>query len=153
MRPLLLLLVLATLAPSGADAGFCLHVEAGDGPVAALPVADGEEMRLAFRHSLYGSPVEEAFRVTAEGLRLVRVRYGEERLVEFYGHERARREGDWWIVETGGPSPGALMLRVSPESRVRVTVGKRRILLGERGEPGGRVRLAVAACREAGHAR
>ncbi|HEU5393952.1 MAG TPA: hypothetical protein VFV36_04040, partial [Candidatus Methylomirabilis sp.] len=110
-------------------------------------------MRLAFRHSLYGSPVEEAFRVTAEGFRLVRVRYGEERLVEFYGHEGARREGDWWVVETGGPAPGGLALRVSPESRLRVTVGLRRVPLGERAEPGGRVRLAVAACGEAGHAR
>jgi hypothetical protein len=151
MRPLLLLL--ATLAPSGADAGFCLHVEARDGPVAALPVTDGEEVRLAFRHSLYGSPVEEAFRVTAEGLRLVRLRYGEERLVEFYGHEAARREGDWWIVETEGPARGTLVLRASPESQVRITVGRRRVPLGEGEEPGRRVRLAVAACGEDGRAR
>lgn len=153
MRPLLLGLALAALAPLEADAGICLRVEAGGGPVATFPVADGEEVRLAFRHSLYGSPVEEAFRVTAEGFHLVRLRYGEERLVEFYGHEGARREGDWWIVETGGPPRGTLMLRVSPESRVRVTVGPRRIPLGEGREPGGRVRLTVAACGEAGHGR
>lgn len=153
MRPLVLVLALAALVPLKAGAGICLRVEAGGGPVATFPVADGEEVRLAFRHSLYGSPVEEALRVTAEGFRPVRVRYGEERLVEFYGHERARREGDWWVVETGGPPPGALVLRVSPESHLRVTVGPRRIPLGEGREPGGRVRLAVAACGEAGHGR
>jgi hypothetical protein len=153
VRPLLFVLALAALAPLEADAGICLRVEAGGGLVATFPVAAGEEVRLAFRHSLYGSPVEEAFRVTAEGFHLVRLRYGEERLVEFYGHEGARREGDWWVVETGGPARGSLVLRASPESRVRVTVGPRRIPLGEGGEPGRRVRLAVAACGEAGHGR
>ncbi|MCI0370998.1 MAG: DUF1850 domain-containing protein [candidate division NC10 bacterium] len=153
MRPVLLVLALAALAPIEADAGLCLRVEAGGGPVATFPVADGEEVRLAFRHSLYGSPVEEAFRVSPEGFRLVGLRYGEERLVEFYGHEGARREGDWWIVEAEGPARATLDLRASPESRVRVTVGPRRIPLGEGVEPGRRVRLAVAACGEAGHGR
>ncbi|MBI4392163.1 MAG: DUF1850 domain-containing protein, partial [candidate division NC10 bacterium] len=139
MRALLLVLVLAALAPLEAGAGICLRVEAGGGPGAAFPVAEGEEVRLAFRHSLYGSPVEETFRVTAEGFRLVRLRYGEERLVEFYGHEGARREGDWWVVETGGPTRGSLVLRASPESHVRVTLGPRRIALGEGVEPGRRV--------------
>ncbi len=153
MRPLLLVLVLAALAPPVGDGEICLRVEAGGGPAATIPVAVGEEVRLAFRHSVYGSLVEEAFHVTAEGFRLVRLRYGEERLVEFYGHEGARREGDWWVVETGGPARGTLVLRASPESRVRVTVGPRRIPLGEGVEPGRRVRLAVAACGEVGHAR
>lgn len=153
MRPLLLALALAALAPLAADAGICLRVEAGGGPVAAFPVTEGEEVRLTFRHSLYGSPVEEVFRVAAEGFRLVRLRYGEERLVEFYGHEGARREGGWWVVETGGPARGTLVLRASPESQVRVTVGPRRVPLGEGAEPGGRVRLAVAACGEDGRAR
>jgi len=153
VRPLLLGLALAALAPLEADAGICLRVEAGGGPVATFPVADGEEVRLAFRHSLYGSPVEEAFRVTPDGFHLVRLRYGEERLVEFYGHEGARREGDWWVVETWGPARGTLVFRASPESRVRVTVGPRRIPLGEEGEPGRRVRLTLATCVEAGHGR
>ena len=149
MRPFLLVLALAALPSPAADAQVCLRVEAGGGSAATIPMAVGEELRLAFRHSLYGSRVEEAFRLTREGFRLVRLRYGEERLVEFYGHETARREGDWWVVEVERPPRAMLVLRASPESRIGVTVGAKPIALWEGAEPGGLVRLAVTGCGRA----
>ena len=118
-----------------------------------MPIAVGGEVHLSLRHSVYGSQVEEHFRLSREGLQLVRLRYAELRLVEFFGHEVARRDGDWWVVEGDRPNIPILTLRVSPESRMRLAVGRETISLWEQVEPGGWVRLGVVACVEGPHAR
>ena len=139
-------------APVGAEA-LCLSVERGNGAAATMAVALGDEVRLSFSHSIYGSSVEEHFRVTQEGLQLVRLRYAEQRLAEFYGHEAARREGDWWVVEGESRVPSPLTLRASAESSITITVGPKKIPLWKPVEPGGGVRLSVVACDGSDHAR
>ncbi|MBI4737784.1 MAG: DUF1850 domain-containing protein [candidate division NC10 bacterium] len=121
--------------------------------MATVPVAAGDEARLSFSHSIYGSLVEEHFRVTGEGLQLVRRRYAEHRLVEFYGHETAKREGEWWVVEGDGRALPALTLRVSPESAIEIVAGRERVPLWSRVEQGGSVRVAVTGCRGGDRAR
>jgi hypothetical protein len=139
-------------APAGARA-ICLGVEAENGPVAVVPAAVGDEVRLSFRHSIYGSPVEEHFRLSTQGLMPIRRRYAEQRLVEFYGYETARREDGWWVVEGEGRGLPTLTLRANPESIIEIAVGAERIPIWERAEPGGWVRLAVTACDRGDRAR
>lgn len=141
----LLLAVSFVAAPAGAE-GMCLRVETGGRPVATMPAAVGDEVRLTFRHSLYGSQVEEHFRLTRDALRVVRLRYAERRLAEFYGHEAARREEGWWVVEGDGRELPILRLRVSPASRIQLSVGPESIPLWRLVEPAGLVHLAVASC-------
>jgi len=117
-----------------------------------MPLGVGDEARLAFRHSLYGSQVEEHFRVAPEGLELVRLRYAEARLAEFYGHESASSDGAWWVVAGDGRRFPSLVLRGSPESGISLSVGRRNLPLFTLMEPGG-VRVAPATCEGEGNAR
>ena len=55
-------------------------------------------MRLSFRHSIYGSQVEELFALRREGFQLTQLRYSEARLVDFYGYENAELENGAWVV-------------------------------------------------------
>ncbi|MBI4737526.1 MAG: DUF1850 domain-containing protein [candidate division NC10 bacterium] len=146
MRVLLLLLAMGLLAPPLPAGARCLTLEAEGGPVASTRVEDGDEVRLRFLHSLWGSPVEEDFRITGEGLELVRLRYAERRLVEFYGHEAARRDGDWWVVEGDRRHFRALTLRANRESRMQLSVGAEKIPLWTLAASAGPIRLTVIAC-------
>ena len=110
-----------------------------------MPLAVHDEARLAFRHSIYGSQVEEHFRVAENGFELVRLRYAEERLVEFYGHESARSENGWWVVDGDRRRFSSLVVRGSPESRISLSVGRRSVSLSRLMEAGG-VRVAPATC-------
>lgn len=146
MRFTLLLLAIGFVAaPAGAE-GMCLRVEAEGRPVAAIPAAVGDEVRLRFRHSIYGSQVEEHFRVARDGFRSVRLRYAERRLVEFYGHETAQPAEGWWVVEGDRRELSLLRLRVSPESRIELSVGPERVPLWRLVEPAGLVHVAVTLC-------
>lgn len=111
-----------------------------------IPAHAGEAVRLGFRHSVYGSAVEEEFVVTPEGLRLVRLRYGELRLAEFYGHEHARREGDAWIVDGLDTLHPSIVVRVSPDSAMRLTTAGAAVDLVEwaGGHQPARVTIAAA---------
>lgn len=131
--------------PAGADP-ICLRVEREKGPAIAVQVSVGKEAHLSFRHSIYGSQVEEQFRITRDGLEIVRLRYSEARLVEFYGHEAARLEEGWWVVEGDHRVVPALYLRVSPDSFARISSGFETIGLSRLVEPGALVRLTVASC-------
>lgn len=118
-------------------------------------MAVGDEARIGFRHSVYGSRVEECFRVLAGGLRLAGVRYEEYRLVEFYGRERGQRDGDWWAVGGDDRLHRSLALRVSPESDMRLSVGREAggaartvVRLSDCAEPGGRVVMTVVRCAD-----
>ncbi len=135
--------VLATPLPGNS---LCLRLEGELGQVGWRAVTAGDEVRLRFRHSLWGSLVEEGFRVAVDGLELVWLRYAEARLVEYYGHEVARREGDWWVVAGDRRRLRTLTLRGSRESELGVSVGSERIALWDQVEPGDAIRLAVTAC-------
>jgi hypothetical protein len=145
--PALLFLAEAWLAPPAGAEAICVRAWAEESQRGgALPARIGEEVRLRFRHSLYRSHVEEQFRITEDGLRLVRLRYAERRLAEFYGHEAARREGRWWVVEASGPPVPSLTLRSSAGAGIVLSVGGRTLPLWQWAKPGEGVHLMIAQC-------
>lgn len=125
---------------------ICLRAETARRIVATLPTAFGEELSVGFRHSIYGSQVEERFQVIRYGLKPVSSRYAEQRLVEFYGHEAARYEAGWWVVRAEDLEIPTLHLRVSPESSMHLSLGYRTILLTEIVDPGELLHISVAQC-------
>jgi hypothetical protein len=111
------------------------------------PVAVGDTLHLSFRHSIYGSQVEEQFQVASGGFRADKLRYAELRLVEFYGHESATKEEGWWIVYNPGRELPTLDLRPSVKSPIRITFLDQTISLRSDGAVEAGVRLSVSACR------
>jgi hypothetical protein len=85
-----------------------------------LVVALGSTMRVRFRHSIYGSQVEEYFAVRQHGFELAELRYGEARLVEFYGYEQGRFENGNWLVKPAPLLFPRLDLRASQDAALSV---------------------------------
>jgi hypothetical protein len=140
-----LLLALATNSAAAAQ-GFCLVLDT-EQRRATYPVVAGDSLHLIFRHSIYGSEVEEQFQIVPGGFRANKLRYAEMRLVEFYGHESAKKEDGWWIVRNQGREFPTLDLRVSRESSLRITFLDQNIALRSDTVTDGRARLSVSACR------
>ena len=141
-----LILTIILLANPAAAGLICLEVERPLKQAVTIPASVGEELRLSFRHSIYGSQVEEQFRITEEGLETTGLRYSEARLVEFYGYEGARFEAGWWIVGGKRRTIPFLDFRVSPESLLQISVGNEPLSLSQMVDPGGLVRLTVIPC-------
>lgn len=121
----------------------------GDTELSGVPAVAGEVVRLGFRHSIYGSAVEEEFVVEEAGLRLVRLRYGEARLAEFYGHEHARRDGDWWVVDAEPCLHSSITVRVSADSAMRLSTPSMTVPLTECIRAGGAIRMSVVSADHA----
>ena len=113
---------------------------------AIYPMLVGNALYISFRHSIYGSQVEEQFQVAPAGFRTNKVRYSELRLVEFYGHESATNEDGWWIVRNPGREFPTLDLRTSRESSLHITFLDQTISLWSDTAIDGRARLSVSAC-------
>lgn len=145
LRAALILKVVLLANPAAAELS-CLKIERPLKQAITIPASVGEELRLSFRHSIYGSQVEEQFRITEDGLETTELRYSEARLVEFYGYEGARLEAGWWIVEGKHQIIPFLDLRVSPESLLQISFGSEPISLSPMVDPGGLVRLTVIPC-------
>jgi hypothetical protein len=141
---LALLFALAIGSPAGAKS-VCLTKHA-EQQVVTYPMAAGSTLHLSFRHSIYGSDVEEQFQVTPGGFRAIKLRYAEPRLVEFYGHESATTEDGWWVVHNPGRVFPSLDLRVSREASIRINFLDQNISLTNDIAIDGRVRLSVRAC-------
>ncbi|HEY6365076.1 MAG TPA: DUF1850 domain-containing protein [Candidatus Binatia bacterium] len=118
---------------------------------ATYPMLVGNALYISFRHSIYGSQVEEQFQVTPAGFRANKVRYAELRLVEFYGHESATNEDGWWIVHIPGREFPTVVLRVSREASIRITFSDQTISLQNDTSLDGRMRLSVNACSGENH--
>jgi hypothetical protein len=142
--PLGLLLALA-LGSAVAGQRVCLTVDTEQQTV-TYPIVVGDALHLSFRHSIYGSEVEEQFQVAPGGFRANKLRYAEQRLVEFYGHELATNEDGWWIVHNPGREFPTLDLRVSREASLRITFLDQTISLRSDTAIDGRARLSVSAC-------
>jgi hypothetical protein len=115
------------------------------------PIVVGEALHLSFRHSIYGSEVEEQFQVVPGGFRANKLRYAEMRLVEFYGHESATNEDGWWIVHNPGREFSTLDLHASRESSLRITFLDQTISVRSDTAIDGRARLSVNACTSENH--
>ncbi len=153
MLALRLILILLSLPAVAAGEQLCLRVEGDMARSVVVPVEAGAEAALSFRHSIYGSSVEERFVVAEDRLEPSRLRYSEARLAHFYGHDGARLDDGWWLVERKGPAIFSLHLRVSPESSLRLSAGSDAISLSELAEPGGLVRVTVIPCKQSKDAR
>ena len=128
----------------------CLNVQTKSAS-AHYPIAIGDELYLTFPHSIYGSQVEEHFRVTSEGFQLTELRYADSRLVEFYGHEWAANEDGWWVVRQLRPVLSILDLRVSPDSWIAVVFGAEKLTVKHNPLFDGRARLGLSACPRSNH--
>ena len=139
--------LLLSLAPASAAAAqrVCLTLDT-EQQRATYPIVVGDALHFSFRHSIYGSQVEEQFRVTPGGFRADKLRYAELRLVEFYGHESATNEDGWWIVHNPGREFPTLDLRASRESSFRIAFLDQTISLRSDTAIDGRTRLSVSAC-------
>jgi hypothetical protein len=144
-----LLLAFALGSPAAAQ-GVCLTLDMGQ-QVVTYPIAFGDNLQLSFRHSIYGSQVEEQFGVAPKGFRAIKLRYADLRLVEFYGHESATNEGGWWVVHNPGREFPSLELRVSREASMRITFLDQTIFLQNDTAIDGRARLSVSACPGESH--
>jgi hypothetical protein len=111
---LLFFAVLMATVPAGATtAWLCLQVEKNGLPWGSIPVRPGGEARLSFQHSIYGSRVEEVFRLGPDTFHLTALRYAETRLVEFYGYDGAVYESGAWVVRRRAAAISSLRLRAS----------------------------------------
>lgn len=144
-----LLLALALGSPAAAQR-VCLTLVTEQQAV-AYPIVVGDALRLSFRHSIYGSQVEEQFQIVPGGFRADKLRYAERRLVEFYGHESATHEDGWWIVHNPGHEFRTLNLRTSHESSIHITFLDQTISLRNDTAMDGRARLSVNACPGENH--
>jgi hypothetical protein len=144
--------LLLAIAPGDAAAALrvCLTLDTGQ-QRAIYPIAVGDALQLSFKHSIYGSAVEEQFQVSLGGFRVSKLRYAELRLVEFYGHESATHENGWWIVHHPGRKFPTLDLRVNPESSIHITFLDHTISLRGDTATDGRARLSVNACPKESH--
>jgi hypothetical protein len=125
----------------------CVTVQAGQ-RLASYEVAMGDRLALVFTHSIYGTRVEERFRIGSHGFQPVQLRYAEQRLVEFYGHESARHESGWWVVDGSGGELAALDLRASQDASMRVVFRDHQISLGGNPSSDNHARLSVSSCQE-----
>lgn len=114
-------------------------------------IAVGERLSLVFPHSIYGSRVQEQFRVTPKGFQLLELRYAEPRLVEFYGQESAANEEGGWVVRKRAPQLEILDLHVSPDSWIDVIFGTEKLTVKHDSLSDGRARLTLRACPRSNH--
>lgn len=116
-----------------------------------IPVSSATTLQLSFRHSIYGSQIDEVFSPLADGFQLTQLRYGEARLVEFYGHENAQQKNGVWIVTPAPTVLPSLHLRSSTAAAMSLRIDR-----APTGEPVvipvyGAARLTVAPCDPGAH--
>ena len=128
---------------------MCVEIKNDNGIERSVPVRLKSTLRLSFRHSIYGSQVEELFTVRRNGFELTQLRYSEARLVDFYGYEDAKHENGVWIV---APMPAlfpSLSLNSSADASMALRLEQQPDLLQPILQPGSALRLTVAACKDA----
>ena len=129
-------------------ASLCLEIKDIEARSKLLPVAAGNQLRLQFKHSIYGSAVDEILVVRAHGFELTELRYGEARLVEFYGHAQARRENDAWVVRPEQVIFPVLNLRVSDAAEMKLSVHTPAKLVTLHLPAGSALRVGVFSCKQ-----
>ena len=139
------LLFALALGSAAAAQRVCLTLDTEQQRV-AYPIVVGDALHISFRHSIYGSEVEEQLKVVPGGFRANKLRYAELRLVEFYGHESATKEDGWWIVDNPGREFPTLEFRASREASIRITFLDQTFSLRSDTATDGRARLSVSAC-------
>lgn len=145
---LIVCVVLVTLLPAGVRAtSLCVQVENNGFLWRSIPAILDSEVRLNFHHSIYGSRVEEVFRLRSGVFDLTELRYAEQRLVEFYGYEDADYANGMWVVRPRLALIRSLNLRTSSAVSLLFEHHTQRIQLTLPTDSA--LRLTVAACKVA----
>ena len=108
-------------------------------------------MRLSFRHSIYGSQVEELFALRRDGFLLTQIRYGEARLVDFYGYENAELENGAWVVNPPPVLLPSLSLNTSADGAMSLQFDRHGHTKPLAIQTTGALRLTLASCRNNPH--
>jgi hypothetical protein len=148
---LCLLTAVIWAAPAHAES-LCLRLQAGDRS-ALYSVVAGSHFGISFLHSIYGTEVQEQFRITATGFETDKLRYSELRLAEFYGHDGAKLEQGWWIADNRDNQLRHLDIRMSEGSDFRILFGERSVGLAQNRRIGDHVRLSITPCGDASSGR
>jgi hypothetical protein len=135
------------LAGPASAVELCVQLVRDEQVYRSIPAGPGNELRLRFRHSIYGSEVEETFHIQSDGFQLAQLRYGEARLAEFYGHEDAKQDRGVWVVRPRPQLFRALDLRVSADGAMSLIVGAPSHRLNLFVQPGAAVRVMIATCK------
>ena len=144
---LLLGALCALLLPAISNAQpLCVQLMNDSGTERSVPVRLGDTLRLSFRHSIYGSQVEEVFVLRRDGFELSQLRYGEARLVEFYGHENSQHAAGVWIVTPRPTLLPFLNLNISSDAAMSLHFGHPYDANQFAIQPGSALRLTVATC-------
>jgi hypothetical protein len=128
---------------------MCVEMRNDNGIERSVPVRLKSTLRLSFRHSIYGSQVEELFTVRGNGFELTQLRYSEARLVDFYGYENAKHENGVWIVAPVPAHFPSLSLNSSGDASMSLRLEQQPGLLQRILQPGRALRLTIAACKDA----
>jgi hypothetical protein len=141
--------VLTLLPPSVSATSLCVQIDKNGFFWRSIPAILGGEARLNFRHSIYGSRVEEVFRLRPDGFHLSDLRYAERRLVEFYGYESADSENGMWVVRPRPAMIPSLSLRTSSDASLSLFLdqGKKSIQLAMPADAA--LHLTIAHCKDA----
>ena len=143
-------ILLGTLLSANSNAHLlCMQLTNAKGVEKIVPVHRGSAMRLSFLHSIYGSQVEEIFVVQRDGFHLTQLRYGEARLVDFYGHENARFDNGVWSVSPAPTPFQSLHLATSAETPISIHVDNQINALVS--QSSGALRLTLASCKRGAH--
>lgn len=126
----------------------CVELTNASGTQRSLPITLGNTLRLSFRHSIYGSHVEEVFALRRDGFQLTQLRYGEARLVDFYGHEHGQLENGIWIVTPTPTLLPSLNLHLSADAVMSLRFDQSANANQLAIQPGSALRLTVATCKK-----
>lgn len=127
----------------------CVHVKKDGSEWRTVPAFIGSEIRLRFAHSIYGSRVEEVFRLGPEAFHVTALRYAEPRLVEFYGHNRAVYENGAWVVRPRSAPISSLGLRTSSAAAMSLLVEQEQRSIDLAIPANSVLHLTIASCKEA----
>ena len=142
----------ALLMPAFANAqSACVRLTNERGIARTVPIQLGDTLRLRFRHSIYGSQVEELFTLRPDGFALTQLRYSEARLVDFYGYESSTKQNDQWVVTPAPKLIPVLNLNLSADASMSIHFDRQansnlRVI-----QPTGALRLTVASCQSSAH--
>lgn len=140
-------LLVSLLPAKGGAQSLCIQLMSDSGIEQSVPVRLGGALHLSFRHSIYGSQVEEVFVLRRAGFELSQLRYGEARLVDFYGYENAKHENGVWVVNPTPTILPSLNISLSADASMSLHVdhlGESKLFMIQ---PGSALRLSVASCK------
>jgi len=139
------------LPATGNAQSLCVRLTNDRGIERSLLVHPGGAMRLSFRHSIYGSQVEELFALRREGFLLTQLRYSEARLVDFYGYENAKQENGAWVVRPLPVPLPSLSLNSSADDAMTLHLDGHGDAKPLAIQLTGALRLTVASCKNSAH--